>query len=50
MGKKCSEVTVKVDDIRIQLGGASYDFGVPFEDYTVDFKDDYNVDYCIIGI
>jgi len=49
MGKKCSEVRGKVDDIRIQLGGLSYDFGVPFEDYTVDFNEK-DVDYCIIGI
>ena len=49
MGKKCSEVRGKVDDIRIQLGGASYDFSVPFEDYTIDFNEK-DVDYCIIGI
>ena len=43
-------MTGKVDDIRIQLGGASYDFGVPFEDYTFDAIDTNGVDYCIIGI
>ena len=40
MEKKCSDLRGKVDDIRIQLGGASYDFGVPFEDYTLDFSEE----------
>jgi hypothetical protein len=49
MRKKCVDLSGKVDDIRIRLGGASYDFGVPFEDYTVDYNQ-RGVDYCIIGI
>jgi hypothetical protein len=49
MGKKCADLKGKVDDIRIQLGGAGYHFGVPFEDYSIDFNAE-DVDFCIIGI
>ena len=49
MAKTCVYLSGKVDDIRIRLGGERYDFGVPFEDYTVDFNQ-RGVDYCIIGI
>jgi hypothetical protein len=49
MDKKCNDLKGKVDDIRIQLGGLGYNFGVPFEDYTIDFNQ-RGVDFCIIGI
>ena len=39
IGKKCADLKGKVDDIRMQLGGAAGShFGVPFEDYSIDFS------------